>query len=58
MDDLITIEIKNYVLEKYDYDDVRVSSMALGSLMTLVNMKDSTKWDYFKLKLREAGYII
>lgn len=58
MDDLITIEIRGYILDEYDYDDDKVSSMSLGSLMSLVNMKDSTKWDYFKLKLREAGYII
>lgn len=53
-------EIELYVVEKYknSFTDRNLKLMSIQSRMQLVNMKDDKKWNEFKLKLREAGYII
>lgn len=51
-------KIKTYVMETRHMSLLEVTALPLDKLLSLVEMKDMTKYNFFKLELRKDGWII
>jgi len=58
MGDDISIELKEYLYETCDYSPLVINGLSVGDLYRLVRFKNEEKAEYFKIRLRECGYII
>lgn len=58
MPKIITDQIKDYVLEHYNYSNEELEVMTLGRQLYLVSLHNMDQWEIFKLGLRKVGFII
>ena len=58
MDDIILNELQITVMDLYKFNKNQVNEFNMQKLMTLIEGKDMTIYNQFKLKLRNNGYII
>jgi len=50
--------IKKYIMETRHMSLIEVTTLPLHKLLSLVEMKDMTKYNEFKVQLRKDGWII
>lgn len=57
-DDEIKMELQTAVIKLYNLNENQVEEFNLSKLMSLIEGKDMTIYNQFKLKFRANGYII
>lgn len=50
--------INSFLSEFYKYSDEKINSLTIQTKMHLVLIRDESKWEEFKIDLRNLGYII
>ncbi len=51
-------KVSKFIQEKFNISEGEVLAMTIQNKMSFVNMRDSQKWEEFKIDLRKVGYII
>lgn len=54
----IVIELQTTVMKLYNFTPNQVAELDMGKLLVLIEGRDMTIYNQFKVKLRTNGYII